>query len=390
LLKSFKTEINPTDEQKIKIHKTIGTCRYIYNFYLAHNKELYDNGEKFMSGKGFSVWLNNEYLPTRPELSWIKEVSSKSVKQSIMQANTAYIRFFKHQSGFPKFKKKNKTDVKMYFVKTDAKSTIWCERHRIKIPTLGWVRIKEKGYIPTTKSGYAIKSGTVSMKAGRYYVSVFVEIPDAKMSNNTNEGIGIDLGLKDFAIVSNGKTYKNINKSTKLKKLEKQLKREQRCLSRKYESLKKRSKQGKEKATRQNIQKQILKVQRLHHRIDYIRTDYINKTVDEIVKAKPSYITVENLNISGMMKNRHLSKAVASQKFYEFRTKLKSKCDENGIELRVVNRFYPSSKLCHCCGCIKQDLKLSDRIYRCVCGYVEDRDFNAALNLRDAITYTIA
>jgi putative transposase len=307
-----------------------------------------------------------------------------------MQANTAYIRFFKHQSGFPKFKKKNKTDVKMYFVKTDAKSTIWCERHRIKIPTLGWVRIKEKGYIPTTKSGYAIKSGTVSMKAGRYYVSVFVEIPDAKMSNNTNEGIGIDLGLKDFAIVSNGKTYKNINKSTKLKKLEKQLKREQRCLSRKYESLKKRSKQGKEKATRQNIQKQILKVQRLHHRIDYIRTDYINKTVDEIVKAKPSYITVENLNISGMMKNRHLSKAVASQKFYEFRTKLKSKCDENGIELRVVNRFYPSSKLCHCCGCIKQDLKLSDRIYRCVCGYVEDRDFNAALNLRDAITYTIA
>jgi putative transposase len=228
------------------------------------------------------------------------------------------------------------------------------------------------------------------MKAGRYYVSVLVEIPDVKTANNTKEGVGIDLGLKDFAIVSNGKTYKNINKSAKLKKLEKQLKREQRCLSRKYESLKKRSKQGKEKAARQNIQKQILRVQKLHHRIDNIRTDYINKTVNEIVKTKPSYITMEDLNISGMMKNKHLSKSVASQKFYEFRTKLKAKCDENGIELRVVDRFYPSSKMCHCCGSIKKDLKLSDRVYKCQCGYVEDRDYNASLNLRDAVTYTVA
>jgi putative transposase len=228
------------------------------------------------------------------------------------------------------------------------------------------------------------------MKAGRYYVSVLVEIPDVKTANNTNEGVGIDLGLKDFAIVSNGKTYKNINKSAKLKKLEKQLKREQRCLSRKYESLKKRSKQEKEKAARQNIQKQILRVQKLHHRIDSIRTDYINKTVNEIVKTKPSYITIEDLNVSGMMKNKHLSKSVASQKFYEFRTKLKAKCDENGIELRVVDRFYPSSKMCHCCGSIKKDLKLSDRVYKCQCGYVEDRDYNASLNLRDAVTYTVA
>jgi putative transposase len=228
------------------------------------------------------------------------------------------------------------------------------------------------------------------MKAGRYYVSVLVEIPDRKVIYNTNEGIGIDLGLKDFAIVSNGKTYKNVNKSVKLKKLEKQLKREQRYLSRKYESLKKRSKQRKEEATRQNIQKQILRVQKLYQRIDNIRTDYINKIIAEIVKTKPSYITIEDLNVSGMMKNRHLSKAVASQKFYEFKTKLKAKCAKNGIELRVVDRFYPSSKLCHCCGAIKKDLKLSDRIYKCSCGYIEDRDFNAALNLRDAITYTVA
>lgn len=276
--------------------------------------------------------------------------------------------------------------MKMYFVKTDAKTIIRCERHRIKIPTLGWVRLKEKGHIPTTKSGQTIRSGTVSVKAGRYYVSVLVEIPDIQVFiNNSNAGIGIDLGLKDFAVVSNGKTYKNINKSVGLKKLEKKLRREQRCLSRKYENLKKG-----EAIQRANIQKQKLKVQKLHHRIDSIRTDYINKTIAEIVKTKPSYITIEDLNVSGMMKNRHLSKAVASQKFYEFRTKLKVKCDDNGIELRVVDRFYPSSKLCHCCGAVKKELKLSDRIYKCPCGYTEDRDFNASLNLRDAKTYGAA
>ena len=235
LLKSFKTEINPSKEQIIKINKTIGACRYIYNFYLAHNKELYDKGDKFISGKSFSVWLNNEYLPDNPDKLWIKEVSSKSVKKSIEDGYTAFTKFFKHQSSFPKFKKKDKSDVKMYFVKTDAKSTIWCERHRIKIPTLGWMKLKEKGYIPTTKDGYVIKSGTVSKKADRYYVSVLVEISDTNIVNNNNDGIGIDLGLKDFAIISNGKTYKNINKSRKVKKLEKQLRREQRGLSRQYE-----------------------------------------------------------------------------------------------------------------------------------------------------------
>ena len=384
LLKSFKTEINPTEEQKVKIRKTIGTCRFIYNFYLAHNKELHESGKKFMSSSQFRVWLNNEYLPSHPECSWIKEAYSKSVTQAVNNGQTAFEKFFDYKSAFPKFKKKGRSDVKMYFVRNNPKDCL-CERHRIKIPSLGWVRIKEKGYIPTTKDGYVIKSGHVSIKADRYYVSVLVEILNNKIANNSNAGIGIDLGLKDFAIVSNGKTYKNINKSAKLKKLEKQLIREQRSLSRKYENLKKG-----ESAQKPNIQKQRLKVQKLHHRIDSIRTDYINKTIAEIVKTKPSYITIEDLNVKGMMKNRHLSKAVASQKFYEFRTKLQAKCNENGIELRVVDRWYPSSKTCHCCGTVKKDLKLSDRIFKCSCGYVEDRDFNAALNLRDAITYEVA
>ena len=384
LLKSFKTEINPTEEQKVKIRKTIGTCRFIYNFYLAHNKELYESGKKFMSSSQFRVWLNNEYLPSHPEYSWIKEAYSKSVTQAVNNGQTAFEKFFDHKSAFPKFKKKGRSDVKMYFVRNNPKDCL-CERHRIKIPSLGWVRIKEKGYIPTTKDGYVIKSGHVSIKADRYYVSVLIEIPDKRTANNSSKGIGIDLGLKDFAIVSNGKTYKNINKSAKLKKLEKKLIREQRSLSRKYENIKKG-----ESTQKRNIQKQRLKIQKLHHRIDNIRTDYINKTIAEIVKTKPSYITIEDLNVSGMMKNKHLSKAVASQKFYEFKTKLLAKCKEYGIELRIVDRWYPSSKTCHCCKSIKKDLKLSDRIFRCDCGYIEDRDFNAALNLRDATTYEVA
>ena len=384
LLKSFKTEINPTEEQKVRIRKTIGTCRFIYNFYLAHNKELHENGEKFMSSSQFRVWLNNEYLPNHPECSWIKEAYSKSVTQAVNDGQTAFTRFFNHKSAFPNFKKKGRSDVKIYFVRNNPKDCR-CERHRIKIPSLGWVRIKEKGYIPTTKDGYVIKSGHVSIKADRYYVSVLIEISDKTTANNSNEGIGIDLGLKDFAVVSNSKTYKNINKSAKLKKLEKKLAREQRSLSRKYENLKKG-----ESTQKRNIQKQKLKIQKLHHRIDNIRTDYINKIIAEIVKTKPSHIMIEDLNVSGMMKNKHLSKAVASQKFYEFKTKLQAKCKENGIELRIVDRWFPSSRTCHCCKRIKKDLKLSDRVFKCDCGYIEDRDFNAALNLRDATTYEVA
>ncbi|WP_270402144.1 RNA-guided endonuclease InsQ/TnpB family protein [Catenibacterium mitsuokai] len=384
MLKSFKTEINPTEEQKVRIRKTIGTCRFIYNFYLAHNKELHENGKKFMSSSQFRVWLNNEYLPKHPECSWIKEAYSKSVTQAVNDGQTAFTRFFNHKSAFPNFKKKGRSDVKMYFVRNNPKDC-YCERHRIKIPSLGWVRIKEKGYIPTTKNGYVIKSGHVSIKADRYYVSVLVEILDKAIASHSSKGIGIDLGLKDFAIVSNGKTYKNINKSAKSRKLEKKLAREQRGLSRKYENLKKGG-----STQKKNIQKQKLKIQNLHQRIDNIRTDYINKIIAEIVKTKPSYITIEDLNVSGMMKNRHLSKAVASQKFYEFKTKLLAKCKENGIELRIVDRWFPSSRICHCCKHIKKDLKLSDRLFRCDCGYIEDRDFNAALNLRDATTYEVA
>ena len=383
MLKSFKTEINPTEEQSIKINKTIGTCRYIYNFYIAHNKELYENGEKFMTGRAFSVWLNNDYLPNNPDKMWIKEVSTKSTKKAMEDGYKAFANFFKNKSKFPRFKKKGKSDVKMYFVKNN-KTDCLTERHRIKIPTLGWVRLKEKGYIPTSKDGFIIRSGTISCKAGRYYISVLVDMPNTDNVQYNNFGIGIDLGLKNLAICSDGSIYQNINKTNNVRKVEKILKREQRKLSRKVISIKKGE------STQKNFVKQKLKVQKLHQRLNNIRTDYLNKTIHSIVKTKPSFIVIEDLNVSGIMKNRHLSKAVAQQKFFEFKTKLISKCKENNIELRVVDRFYPSSKLCHKCGNVKRDLKLSDRTYVCSeCGYVEDRDINASLNLRDARTYTI-
>ena len=387
LKRAYKIEINPTDDQKSKIHQTIGVSRFIYNFYIAHNKEIYEKEGKFVSGMDFSKWLNNEYIPNNQDKKWIKEVSSKATKQAIMNGDKAFKDFFKKAKGFPKFKKKKNQDVKAYFPKNNK--TDWTlERHRVKIPTLGWVRLKEFGYIPKNS---VVKSGTVSQKADRYYVSILVEETCIKISNPNNEGLGIDLGIKEFAICSNGNKFKNINKTSTVKKIEKKLKREQRKLSRKYESLKIRNKNIKEgRATSQNIQKQIVKVQKLHQRLANIRTDYINKTVFSIVKQKPSYITIEDLAISNMMKNKHLSKAIESQKFFEFKTKLMSKCKENNIELRIVDRFYPSSKTCSNCGKVKKDLNLSDRIYKCDCGFNIDRDLNASINLKNAKKYKIA
>ena len=385
--RAYKIEINPTNEQKSKIHQTIGVSRFIYNFYIARNKEIYEREGKFVSGMDFSKWLNNEYIPNNQEMKWIKEVSSKATKQAIMNGDKAFRDFFKKAKGFPRFKKKKNQDVKAYFPKNNK--TDWTiERHRVKIPTLGWVRLKEFGYIPVNS---VVKSGTVSQKADRYYVSILVEERDIKISNTNNEGLGIDLGIKEFVVCSDGIKFKNINKTLTVKKIEKTLKREQRKLSRKYESLKTRNKNIREgRATSQNIQKQIVKVQKLHQRLTNIRTDYINKIVSSIIKQKPSYITIEDLNVKGMMKNKHLSKAIASQKFFEFKTKLMSKCKQNNIELRIVDRFYPSSKTCSNCGKIKKDLKLSDRIYKCDCGFTIDRDLNASINLKNAKEYKIA
>ena len=384
MYKSIKIELKLTKEQKIQVNKTIGTERFIYNEYIKYNQEQYELGNKFVSAFDFSKYINNVYLPNNPDKKWIKDVSSKSVKQAMIYGEKAFKNFFKGLSSFPVFKKKGKNELGAYFLKNNKKDFEFY-RHKIKVPTLKFVRVKEYGYIPKNAN---IKSGTISKKADRYFLSLVIEVDDIVKTENTNtKGLGVDLGIKDTAICSDGRVFKNINKTKKVKKIKKKLKREQRKMSRSVEY----SKSNKIKLRElKNFSKKKLKVQRLFYRLNCIRDDYNNKMVNEITRTKLKYITIENLKVSNMMKNRHLSKAIQEQNFFSIRTKLINKCKERNIELRLVDTFYPSSKTCSCCGSIKKDLKLSERIYKCeCCGLETDRDYNASINLEKAKVYKV-
>ena len=384
MYKSIKIELKLTNEQKIQVNKTIGTERFIYNEYIKYNQEQYELGNKFVSAFDFSKYINNVYLPSNPDKKWIKDVSSKSVKQAMIYGEKAFKNFFKGLSGFPVFKKKGKNELGAYFVK-NGKKDFEFYRHKIKIPSLKFVRVKEYGYIPKNAN---IKSGTISKKADRYFLSLVIEVDDiVKTENKSIKGLGIDLGIKDTAICSDGMVFKNINKTKKVKKIKKKIKREQRKMSRSVEY----SKSNKIKLKEcKNFNKKKLKVQRLFYKLNCIRDDYNNKIVNEITRTKLKYITIENLKVSNMMKNRHLSKAIQEQNFFSIRTKLINKCKERNIELRLVDTFYPSSKTCSCCGEIKKDLKLNDRIYKCCnCGIEIDRDYNASINLEKAKIYKV-
>ena len=389
MYKALKIELKLTLSQKIKVCQTIGTERFIYNEYIKYNQEQYKLGNKFVSANDFSKYINNIYLPNNPDKKWIKDVSSKSVKQAMIYGEQAFKRFFKGLSSFPVFKKKGKNELGAYFVKNN-KTDFEFYRHKIKIPTLKFVRVKEYGYIPKNTN---IKSGTITKIADRYFLSLIIEVKDIVKTENTStkntstKGLGIDLGIKDTAICSDGKVFKNINKIKKVKKLKKKLKREQRKMSRSIEYSK--SKKIKLKECK-NFNKKKLKVQKIFYRLNCIRDDYNNKMVNEITRAKLKYITIEDLKVSNMIKNKHLSKAIQEQNFYSIRTKLINKCKERNIELRIVDTFYPSSKTCSCCGSVKKDLKLNDRIYKCYnCGIEIDRDYNASINLEKANIYKI-
>ena len=386
-MKSYYIEINPTDKQKQIINQTIGICRYIYNEMIATNQLLYEMNQigysdiKFMSAYDFSKYVNHQLSKQEP---WIKESSSKAVKQSMCNCEKAFKKFFKGKGGFPKFKKKADKDVKMYLPK-NHETDFFIKRHKIKIPILKWVLIKEKGYIPYNAD---ITSCTISKVAGKYYISILTkETTQYSKLKEYTEGIGIDLGIKELAITSDGECHKNINKTSKVKKIEKRLKRQQRKLSKKL--LKNKTKK-KGEATKKNINKSICLVQKTYAKLSRIRTEYIRTVVNSMVRIKPEYITIEDLNVRGMMKNRHLSKAIQNQMFGYFKIFLIQQCSKYNIEVRIVNRFYPSSKTCSNCGNIKKDLKLKDRIYRCECGLEIDRDYNAAINLKNCKEYKIA
>ena len=384
MYKALKIELKLTVAQKIKVCQTIGTERFIYNEYIKYNQEQYKLGNKFVSANDFSKYINNVYLPNNPDKKWIKDISSKSVKQAMIYGEQAFKRFFKGLTAFPVFKKKGRNELGAYFVKNNKKDFEFY-RHKIKIPTLKFVRVKEYGYIPKNTN---IKSGTITKIANRYFLSLIIEVKDiVKTENTSTKGLGIDLGIKDTAICSDGKIFKNINKTIKIKKLKKKLKREQRKMSRSIEYSK--SKKIKLRELK-NFNKKKLKVQKLFYRLNCIRDDYNNKIVDEITRAKLKYITIEDLKVSNMIKNRHLSKAIQEQNFYSIRTKLINKCKDRNIELRLVDTFYPSSKTCSCCGSVKKDLKLNDRIYKCYnCGLEIDRDYNASINLEKAKIYKV-
>ena len=384
MYKSIKIEIKPTEEQKIQINKTIGVERFIYNEYIKYNQEQYKSNNKFVSAFEFSKYINNIYIPNNLDKKWIKDVSSKSVTQAMIYGEKAFKNFFKGLTNFPKFKKKGKNELGAYFVKNN-KTDFEFYRHKIKIPTLKFVRLKEYGYIPKNAN---IKSGTITKMAGRYFLSLIIEMDMPVKTLNTNaKGLGVDLGIKNTAICSDGMVFKNINKTKKVRQLKKKLKREQKSLSRSIEY----SKSNKIKLRDlKNFSKKKLKLQRIFYRLNCIKNDYNNKIVNNITRTKLKYITIEDLRISNMVKNKHLSKAIQEQNFYSIRTKLINKCNERNIELRIVDIFYPSSKLCSCCGNIKKDLKLNDRIYKCnYCNLEIDRDYNASINLEKAKIYKI-
>ena len=383
MLKGYKTEILPTEQQGLKIRQTLGTCRYLYNLYLASNFEVY---EKLGSGFFVTAFTFDKYVNhvVKKELAWIDKCGAKARKQALCNAERAFKNYMEGKTNRPVFKKKRQQKVKAYFPKNSKGDwTIW--RYKLQVPTIGIIKLKEKGYLPTQAK---IRSGTISYKAGRYYVSVLVEVPDNRLAKSKGEGIGIDLGIKELAVMSDGVVKSNINNTPRIKNLNRKLRREQRRLSRKYEFKKKRG--VKSVAYSANIEKQVVKIQRLYQKLTNIRVDYENKIISEIVRREPSFIVLEDLNVSGLMKNRHLSKAIAAQRFSYFRIKLTIKAKKHGIEVRIVDRYYPSSKKCSHCGKLKTDLKLKDRVYRCECGLELDRDLNAAINLRNAPKYETA
>lgn len=380
-----KIRIIPTKEQEILFWKSAGVARWAYNYYLSEREKAYknwiDNGKigKFIfSELKLRRYINNELKPTT--YKWLGDVSAQVMTQAVKDADKAYSKFFKGLSNKPKFKSKHRSKPSFY-VRHDSVKRL---NYGFKGEKLGVVRTTEN--LPKLKKGQKYSEPRITYDGQYWYLSIGYE-KEINKQKLTNKSIGIDLGIKELAVCSNGKTYKNINKTKKVKRLEKKLKREQRKLSRKRNLKKIEPKNPKSKykvdlKECKNLQKQNEIVQKLYNKLTNIRNNHIHQATAEIVKTKPSRVVMEDLNVKGIMKNKHLAKSIMVQKLYEFRIQMEYKCKLNGIEFVLADRFYPSSKTCSCCGHIKKDLKLKNRIYKCdKCGLEIDRDFNASVNL---------
>ncbi|KGF14724.1 transposase [Peptostreptococcus sp. MV1] len=379
MIKSIKVRLNPNNKQRTKLFQYAGCARFAYNWAIARQQENYKQGSKFLSDSELRKELTQ--LKKLQEYQWLNRVSNNVTKQAIKDACNAYKRFFKGQCKYPKFKSKKystpsfyQDNVKIQFTDTHVKVEKFSVSKKQNKQKLNWIKLCEKGRIPTDCK---YMNPRFTYDGLYWYVSVGIEV-DNNDTLPSNEGIGIDLGIKDLAICSDKNTYKNINKTQRVKKLEKRKRRLQRCISRRYE----KNKKGVSYCKTSNIIKREKELLKVNKRLTNIRHNHIHQTTSEIVKRKPSFICMEDLNVSGMMKNKHLSKAVWQQGFYEFRKQIEYKSELNNIRLIMADRLFPSSKLCSCCGNIKKDLKLSDRIYKCQCGNVIDRDFQASLNLK--------
>ena len=370
----------PNNKQKTKLFQYANTARFAYNWALGREQENYKNGGKFISDGD----LRKEFtqLKKNDEYAWLNEIDCDVPKQAIKDACESYKRFFKRCSNFPCFKSKKHSTPKFYqdnvrikFTKTHVKVTGFATSKKKNKQKLNWIRLAERGRIPTKNVKYM--NPRIKYDGLNWWITVGVEYEDPT-SIPLNDGIGIDLGIKDLAICSDEHKYQNINKTEKIKKIENKKRRLQRSISRKYE----KNKKGGNYCKTSNIIKSERKLLKLNHRLTNIRQNYLHQTTSEIVKREPSFICIEDLNVKGMMKNRHLSKAIQQQCFGEFRRQIEYKSAWNNIPVIIADRFFPSSKLCSCCGNIKKDLKLSDRTYKCECGNVIDRDYQASLNLK--------
>ena len=380
MIKTIRVMLIPNNKQKAKLFQYANTARFAYNWALGREQENYKNGGKFICEGD----LRKEFtqLKKKEEYLWLKKISNNVPKQAIKDACTAYQNFFNGVSNAPRFKSKKHSIPKFYqdtkkikFTDTHVKVEGFATSKRHNKQKLNWIRLAEHCRIPTDCKHF---NPRIKYDGLNWYMTVGIEYKD-KESIPSNEGIGIDLGIKDLAICSDKNKYKNINKIQKVKKLEKRKRRLQRCISRRYE----KNKKGEGYCKTSNIkrkEKELLKVSR---KLSNIRLNYLHQTTIEIVKREPSFICIEDLNVKGMMKNRHLSKAIQQQCFGEFRRQIEYKSKWNNTKVIIADRFFPSSRLCSCCGKTKKDLKLSDRIYRCECGNVIDRDYQAAINLKN-------
>ena len=376
MIKSIKVRLYPTKEQEELMFKSAGVARFSYNWGLAFLNKYYETNNKTLSiGE-----LRKEFTRIRNDRDyfWLKEVSAEIPQQALKDLGVSFKRFYNKKSSYPKFKKKGKCEISFFhlnnkFIVIDNK---------VKLEKIGYVKMKDEGRLPVgnyKKDKIKVLNPRIKFNGKFWYLTLGLEVEDIREEELTNVSIGIDLGIKDLATVSNiEQPFKNINKTKEIKRLNKKLKRLQRKLSRKYEQ----NKQGKIYVKTKNIIKLEKQINLVYKRITDIRLNHIHQTTNTIVKTKPCRIVVEDLNVRGMMKNKHLSKAVAEQCFQTFITIMEYKCKWRGIEFVKADRFYPSSKMCSCCGSIKKDLRLKDRTYICSnCNLVIDRDKNASINL---------